>query len=41
MNNTRKIYMLILISFLVGTSQNVISGILDKVAASVNVSLSD
>jgi MFS transporter, DHA1 family, putative efflux transporter len=40
MNNTWKIYMLTLISFLVGTSQFVISGILDKVASSVDVSLS-
>lgn len=40
MNNTWKIYMLSLISFLVGTSQFVISGILDQVAASVNVSVS-
>jgi len=40
MNNTWKIYMLTLISFLVGTSQFVISGILDQVAASVGVSVS-
>jgi MFS transporter, DHA1 family, putative efflux transporter len=40
MNNTWKIYMLTLISFLVGTSQFVISGILDKVASSVGVSVS-
>jgi MFS transporter, DHA1 family, putative efflux transporter len=40
MNNTWKIYMLTLISFLVGTSQFVISGILDKVASSVDVSVS-
>ncbi|XMB25544.1 hypothetical protein PaeBR_16985 [Paenibacillus sp. BR2-3] len=40
MSNTWKIYMLTLISFLVGTSQFVISGILDEVAASVGVSLS-
>jgi MFS transporter, DHA1 family, putative efflux transporter len=40
MNYKWKIYMLTLISFLVGTSQNVISGILDKVAESVNVSVS-
>jgi DHA1 family putative efflux transporter-like MFS transporter len=40
MNNTWKIYLLTLISFLVGTSQFVISGILDKVAASVGVSVS-
>jgi MFS transporter, DHA1 family, putative efflux transporter len=40
MNNTWKIYMLTLTSFLVGTSQFVIVGILDKVAASVGVSVS-
>ncbi|WP_026562178.1 MFS transporter [Bacillus sp. J37] len=40
MNNIWKIYMLSLISFLVGTSQFVISGILDQVAASVGVSVS-
>ncbi|GIM46180.1 hypothetical protein DNHGIG_17290 [Collibacillus ludicampi] len=40
MSNTWKIYMLTLISFLVGTSQFVIVGILDKVAASVDVSVS-
>jgi DHA1 family putative efflux transporter-like MFS transporter len=40
MNNTWKIYMLTLISFLVGTSQFVIAGILDKVAGSVGVSVS-
>ena len=39
MNNTWKIYMLASISFLVGTSQFVIVGILDKVAASVGVSV--
>jgi DHA1 family putative efflux transporter-like MFS transporter len=40
MSNTWKIYMLTLISFLVGTSQFVIVGILDKVAAAVGVSVS-
>jgi MFS transporter, DHA1 family, putative efflux transporter len=40
MSNTWKVYMLTLISFLVGTSQFVIVGILDKVAASVGVSVS-
>ncbi|MCY8252302.1 MFS transporter, partial [Bacillus inaquosorum] len=40
MNNTMKIYMLTLISFVVGTSQFVLVGILDKVAASVGVSVS-
>jgi MFS transporter, DHA1 family, putative efflux transporter len=39
MNNTWKIYMLTLISFVVGTSQFVIVGTLDKVAASVCVSV--
>lgn len=39
-NSERKIYMLTVISFLVGTSQFVISGILDKVASSVGVSIS-
>ncbi|MGW9018530.1 MFS transporter [Priestia megaterium] len=39
MNNTWKIYMLALISFVVGTSQFVIVGTLDKVAASVGVSV--
>jgi DHA1 family putative efflux transporter-like MFS transporter len=37
MNNTWKTYMLTLISFLVGTTQFVIVGILDKIAASVGV----
>ena len=40
MNNTWKIYLLTIISFMVGTSQFVIVGILDKVAASVGVSVS-
>ncbi|CAH0144677.1 Purine efflux pump PbuE [Peribacillus sp. Bi96] len=39
MNNTWKIYMLTLISFVVGTSQFVIVGTLDQVAASVEVSV--
>ncbi|RPK14745.1 MFS transporter [Priestia endophytica] len=39
MNNTWKIYMLTFISFVVGTSQFVIVGTLDKVAASVDVSV--
>ncbi|MFU1996152.1 MFS transporter [Priestia megaterium] len=39
MNNSWKIYMLTLISFVVGTSQFVIVGTLDKVAASVDVSV--
>ncbi len=39
MSNIWKIYMLAVISFLVGTSQFVIVGVLDKVAASVGVSV--
>lgn len=39
MNNTWKIYMLTMISFLIGTSQFVIVGILDKVATSAGVSV--
>jgi DHA1 family putative efflux transporter-like MFS transporter len=40
MSNTWKIYMLAVISFLVGTSEFIIAGILDKVAADVGVSVS-
>jgi DHA1 family putative efflux transporter-like MFS transporter len=40
MSNALKIYMLAIISFLVGTSEFIIAGILDKVAADVGVSLS-
>lgn len=40
MNNTLKIYMLALISFLIGTSQFSIVGMLDKVAASASISVS-
>ncbi|MFL6517713.1 MAG: MFS transporter, partial [Bacillus sp. (in: firmicutes)] len=40
MKNTWKIYMLALITFMVSTSEYVIAGILDKVAASNNVSVS-
>ncbi|MFP3126794.1 MFS transporter [Ectobacillus funiculus] len=40
MNNTWKIYMLTLISFFIGTSQFSIVGMLDKVAASVGISVS-
>ncbi|MFE0624835.1 MFS transporter [Priestia aryabhattai] len=40
MSNTLKIYMLAFISFLAGTVEFVISGILDKVADSANVSVS-
>ncbi|WP_010234779.1 MFS transporter, partial [Clostridium arbusti] len=38
-NNTWKIYMLALVSFLIGTTQLVIEGTLDKVAVSVGVSI--
>lgn len=40
MENTLKIYMLAFISFIVGTSEFVIAGILDKVADSANISVS-
>ncbi|OBZ13774.1 MULTISPECIES: MFS transporter [Bacillales] len=40
MSNTWKIYMLAIISFLVGTSEFIIAGILDKVAADVGVTVS-
>ncbi|PGY06332.1 MFS transporter [Bacillus sp. AFS031507] len=40
MKNTWKIYMLALITFMVSTSEYVIAGILDKVAASNNVTVS-
>ncbi|MBO9130793.1 MFS transporter [Bacillus sp. 165] len=40
MNNTWKIYFLTLVSFVVGTSQFVIVGTLDKVADSIGVSVS-
>jgi DHA1 family putative efflux transporter-like MFS transporter len=39
MSNTAKIYILALISFLVGTSQYIISGILDKMAGALGVSI--
>ncbi|MEJ8305228.1 MFS transporter [Saccharibacillus sacchari] len=39
MKHTGKIYLLTLITFVVSTSEGVIAGILDKVAASVNVPL--
>ncbi len=39
MSNSLKIYMLAIISFLVGTSEFIIAGILDKVAADVGVSV--
>ncbi|MDQ0862209.1 MFS transporter [Bacillus sp. V2I10] len=39
MSNTAKIYILALISFLVGTSQYIISGILDKMADALGVSI--
>ncbi|WP_426451806.1 MFS transporter [Paenibacillus sp. S-38] len=40
MSNTWKIYLLAVASFLVGTSENIIAGILDKVAADIGVSVS-
>jgi DHA1 family putative efflux transporter-like MFS transporter len=40
MNNTWKIYMLTFITFLLGTSNSIIVGILDQVATSVGVSVS-
>lgn len=40
MGNTWKIYMLAFIGFLIGTAEFVIAGILDKVAASANISVS-
>lgn len=39
-SNTWKIYMLAVVSFLVGTSELIIAGILDKVAASIGVPVS-
>jgi DHA1 family putative efflux transporter-like MFS transporter len=39
MSNTWKIYMLAAVSFLVGTSEFIIAGILDKVAADIGVSV--
>lgn len=39
MSNTGKIYILAMISFLVGTSQYVISGILDKMADALGISI--
>jgi len=40
MSNTWKIYMLAVVSFLVGTSEFIIAGILDKVAEDIGVSVS-
>ncbi|MDQ8737845.1 MFS transporter [Paenibacillus sp. LHD-38] len=40
MSNAWKIYLLAIISFLVGTSEFIIAGILDKVAADIGVSVS-
>ncbi|WP_239711064.1 MFS transporter [Paenibacillus sp. 19GGS1-52] len=40
MNNSWKVYMLALVSFLVGTTQFCIVGMLDKIAASADVSVS-
>lgn len=39
MQNTWKIYILAIISFLVGTSEYVISGMLDKIAGSLGVTV--
>ncbi|MCM3172219.1 MFS transporter [Paenibacillus sp. MER 99-2] len=39
MSNTWKIYVLALVSFLVGTSEYVIAGILDRIADTMNISL--
>ena len=40
MSNQQKIYLLAFISFLVGTSQFIIVGVLDQIAISLNISLS-
>jgi DHA1 family putative efflux transporter-like MFS transporter len=40
MSNTWKIYMLAVVSFLVGTSEFIIAGILDKIAVDIGVSVS-
>lgn len=39
MSSTLKIYVLALVSFLVGTSEYVIAGILDRIADTMNISL--
>ncbi|NRG30102.1 MFS transporter, partial [Bacillus circulans] len=39
MSNTFKIYILALISFLVGTSEYIISGVLDNIADSLGITL--
>ncbi|GGF68591.1 putative MFS-type transporter YbcL [Paenibacillus albidus] len=39
MSNTLKVYILALVSFLVGTSEYIIAGILDKIAGSLDISL--
>jgi len=39
MSNAWKIYILAIVSFLVGTSENIIAGILDKVAADTGISV--
>lgn len=39
-NNNLKIYLLTIISFLVGTSQFIIAGVLDKIAESIGISVS-
>lgn len=41
MTNQLKIYLLTLISFLVGTSQFIIAGVLDKIADSLNITVSN
>ena len=40
MSNAWKIYMLAVVSFLVGTSEFIIAGILDKIAEDTGVSVS-
>ena len=39
MSNAWKIYILAIVSFLVGTSENIIAGILDKISADTGISL--
>lgn len=39
MSNTWKIYMLAIVSFLVGTSEYIISGILDHIAHTLGITL--
>ena len=40
MTNQLKIYLLTLLSFFVGTSQFIIAGVLDKIADSLNITVS-